>query len=237
MATPPWDSHFRLDYQVYSTIRSFHSSRSLCVIVEPSWIFPERLMLAGSHTCFVSLRTALLNEGVFSSPFSLSLSFASFVTSLSILSTFPLSNWFHSPHIPRLSSPLLPQCCFPMSFCPFHPEPPCLSSASPSPWRLSPPSSFLLCCYHYCSVSKSCQTLCNLMNCSTPGFPVLHYLPEFAQTEVHWIGDAIEPSHALLSPSPPALNLSQHQGLFQWVSSSHPVAKVLEFQLQHQCFQ
>ena len=67
------------------------------------------------------------------------------------------------------------------------------------------------------------------MDCSTLGFPVLHYLPEFAQTHVHWVGDGIQPSHSLLSPSPPAFNLSQHQGLFQWVSSLHQVAKVLEF--------
>ena len=75
------------------------------------------------------------------------------------------------------------------------------------------------------------------MDCSTPGFPVHHQLPELAQTDVHQVGDAIQPSHALLSPSPPALNLSQHQGLFQGVTSSHQVAKVLGFQLQHQSFQ
>ena len=75
------------------------------------------------------------------------------------------------------------------------------------------------------------------MNCSTPGLPVHHQLPESTQTHVHRVGDAIQPSHSLSSPSPPALNLSQHQGLFQWVSSSHQVAKVLEFQLQHQSFQ
>jgi len=75
------------------------------------------------------------------------------------------------------------------------------------------------------------------MDCSRPGFPVFHHLPEFAQTHVHRVGDAIQPSHPLLSPSPPALNLSQQQGLFQWVSSSHQVAKVLELQLQHQPFQ
>ena len=73
------------------------------------------------------------------------------------------------------------------------------------------------------------------MDCSTPGFPVLHYLLEFAQIHVHWVSDAIQPSHSLSSPSPPALNLSQHQGLFQWVGSSHQMAKVLE--LQHQSFQ
>ena len=80
-------------------------------------------------------------------------------------------------------------------------------------------------------------TLCNTTDCSTPGFPVLHYLPEFAQTHVHWVGDAIQPSHPLLPPSAPALNLSQHQWFFQWVSSSHRVAKLLELQLQHQSFQ
>ena len=75
------------------------------------------------------------------------------------------------------------------------------------------------------------------MDCSTPGFPVHHQLLELAQTHVHRVGDAIQPSHPLSFPSPPAFNLSQHQGLFQWVSSSHQVAKVLEFQLQHQSFQ
>ena len=74
--------------------------------------------------------------------------------------------------------------------------------------------------------------LCDPMDCSIPGFPVYHQLPEFTQAHVHWISDAIQPSHPLSSPSPTALNLSQHQGLFQWVSSSHQVAKVLEFQFQ-----
>ena len=78
---------------------------------------------------------------------------------------------------------------------------------------------------------------CDLMDCSMPGFPVHYQLPELAQTHVHWVGDAIQPSHPLSPPSPPAFNLSQHQGLFQWVSSLHQVAKVLEFQLQHQSFQ
>ena len=74
---------------------------------------------------------------------------------------------------------------------------------------------------HYCSlVAQSCATLCNPMDCSTPGFPVLHYLPEFAETHVDWDGDAIQPSHPLSPLSPPALNLSQRQGLFQWVSAS-----------------
>ena len=78
--------------------------------------------------------------------------------------------------------------------------------------------------------------LCNSMDCNMPGFPVLYYLLKFAQTHVHWVYDAIKTSHPLLSPSP-ALSLSQHQGLFQWVSSSHQVAKVQELQLQHQSFQ
>jgi len=82
--------------------------------------------------------------------------------------------------------------------------------------------------------SLSPVQLCSPMNYSTPGLPVHHQLPEFTQIHVHWVGDAIQPSYPLLSPSPPALNLSQHQGLFQWVSSWHQVAKVLEFQLQHQ---
>ena len=85
-------------------------------------------------------------------------------------------------------------------------------------------------------VSQSCPTLCNCLNCSTPGFLVLHYLPEFDQIHAHWVDDVIQPSGPLLSP-PPALSLSQHQGLFQWVSSSHQVAKILELQLQHQSFQ
>ena len=75
------------------------------------------------------------------------------------------------------------------------------------------------------------------MNCSVPSFPVPRYLPEFAQTHVHWVSDATQPSHPLSSPSPLTLSLSQHQGLFQWVSSSHRVPKVLEFQIQHWIFQ
>ena len=75
------------------------------------------------------------------------------------------------------------------------------------------------------------------MNCRTPGFTVLRYLPEFAQTHVHWVSDAIQPSHPMSPPSPLALNLSQHQGLFQVVGSSHQMAEVLELQLQHQPFQ
>ena len=85
--------------------------------------------------------------------------------------------------------------------------------------------------------SQSCLTLCDSMNHSTPGLPVHHQLPKITQIHVHQVGDAIQPSHPLSSPSPPASNPSQHQGLFQWVNSSHEVAKVLEFQLQHQSFQ
>ena len=81
------------------------------------------------------------------------------------------------------------------------------------------------------SVAQSCPTLWDPMNCSTPGLPVHQQLPEFTQTHVLRVGDATQPSHPLLSPSPLALNLSQHQGLFQCVNSSHKVAKVLEFQL------
>ena len=89
----------------------------------------------------------------------------------------------------------------------------------------------------FSSVTQLYPTLCNPMDWSTPGFPVHHQLPELTQTHVHRVGDAIQPSHPLLSPSPPAFNLSQHQGLFKWVNSSNQVASVLEFQLQHQSFQ
>ena len=83
----------------------------------------------------------------------------------------------------------------------------------------------------FSSVAQSCHTLCDPMNCSTPGLPVHHQLLEFTQTHVHRVGVAIQPSHPLLSLSPPAPNTSQHQSLFQWVNSLHEVAKVLEFQL------
>ena len=86
------------------------------------------------------------------------------------------------------------------------------------------------------SVTQSCPTLCNPMDCSMSGFPIPYELPELAQTHVHWVSDAIQPSHPLSSPSPPAFNLSQHQGLFRWISSAHQLAKVLEFQPQHQFF-
>ena len=86
------------------------------------------------------------------------------------------------------------------------------------------------------SVAQLCLTLCDPLDCSTPGLPVHHQLPEFTQTHVHWVSDAIQPSHPQSSRSP-AFNLAQHQGLFHWISSLHQVAKVLEFQLQHQSFQ
>ena len=85
----------------------------------------------------------------------------------------------------------------------------------------------------FSSVAQSCMTLCYPMDCSMPGFHVHHQHPELTQTHVHWISDAIQPPHPLSSPSPPTFNLSQHQGLFQCVSSSYHMAKVLEFQLQY----
>ena len=89
----------------------------------------------------------------------------------------------------------------------------------------------------FSSVAQACPTLCDPMDCKTPGLPVYHHLPEFTQTHAHQVGDAIQPSHPLLSPSPPAFSLPQHQGPFQGVSSLHQVAKVWKFQLQHQSFQ
>ena len=89
----------------------------------------------------------------------------------------------------------------------------------------------------FSSVAQSCPTLCDPMNCSTPGLPVHHQLLEFTRTHVHPVSDAIQSSHPLSSPSPPAPNPSQHQSLFQWVNPSHEVAKVLEFQLQHHSLQ
>ena len=84
----------------------------------------------------------------------------------------------------------------------------------------------------YCSVTKLCLTLCNPTNCSIPGFSVHHYLPEFAQAHIHWVCYAIQPP-CPLSPPSPAFNLSQHQGPFHWVGSSHQMAKVLGLQLQN----
>ena len=84
----------------------------------------------------------------------------------------------------------------------------------------------------FSSFARLCPTLCDPMDCNMPGFPVHHQLPELTWTHVHGVGDAIQPSHPLLSPSPLTFNLSQHQGLFQWVSFLCQVAKVLDFQLQ-----
>ena len=122
--------------------------------------------------------------------------------------------------------------------------------SSPKPWINKSPLSLL---YHkpkppllqrkkrkfhqFSSVAQSCPTLCDPMNRSMPGLPVHRQLLEFTQTHDHRVGDAIQPSHLLSSPYSPAPNPSQHQGLFQWVNSSHEVDKVLEFQLQHQSFQ
>ena len=89
----------------------------------------------------------------------------------------------------------------------------------------------------FSSVTQSCLTVCNSMDCSMPGFTVHHQFPERTQTHGHLVSDAIQPSHPLSPPSPPAISLSQHQGLLQWVNSLHQVAKVLEFQLQHQSLQ
>ena len=105
-----------------------------------------------------------------------------------------------------------------------------LNIQKPKSWHRVPSVQFS-------SVALLCPTLCDPMDCSTPGFPVYHQLPEPTQTHVHHVGDAMQPSHLLSSPSPPAFSLSQHQGLFQWVDSLHQVAQVLEFHLQHQSFQ
>ena len=96
---------------------------------------------------------------------------------------------------------------------------------------------FSLISVQFNSVAQSCPILCDPMDCSTPGLPAHHQLLEFTQIHVHWVGDAIQPPHPLSSLSLPTFNLSQHQGLFKWISSSHQVAKVLEFQFQHQSFQ
>ena len=111
-------------------------------------------------------------------------------------------------------------------------------------WPLPSPSKYIpwtfasfISSVQFSSVTQSCLTLHDPMNHRTPGLPVHHQLPEFTQTHVHRVNDVIQPSHPLSSPSPPAPNPYQHQGLFQWVNSSHEVAKVLEFQLQHQSFQ
>ena len=121
--------------------------------------------------------------------------------------------------------------------CPFADSPPFASAPGNSSLATSYHYKLVCVLYQFSSVSQLYLIPWNPMDCSTPGLPVHHQLPELAQTHVHRVGDAIQPSHPLSSPSPPTFNLSQHQGLFQWVSSSHQVARVLEFQLQHQSFQ
>ena len=91
--------------------------------------------------------------------------------------------------------------------------------------------------FSYCSVAESCSTICSPKDCSMPGLPLLHCLPEFAQIHVHWVGDVIQSSHPQRPLSPFTFNLSQHQSLVQWVDSLHQVAKLLDLQFQHQSFQ
>ena len=115
----------------------------------------------------------------------------------------------------------------------FTTEPP----GNPLTWALTPICHTIRCCFSNIFFTSSVQFssvlsrvwLCDPTNCSMPGLPVHHQLPEFTQTHVHWVGGVIQPSHPLSSPSPPALNLSHHQDLFKWVSSSHQMAKLLEF--------
>ena len=110
----------------------------------------------------------------------------------------------------------------------------------PNPWcqpEFCGMVTYLFLSVQFSSAAQWCLTLCDPLDCSTLGFAVHHQLLELAQTDVHWLSDAIQTSHSLPSPSPPAFNLSQHLGLFQWVNSLHQVAKVLELQLQQQSFQ
>ena len=99
------------------------------------------------------------------------------------------------------------------------------------------PNPTILSCPQFSSVAQSCLTLCDPMDCRMPGLPVHHRLLESTQTHVHWVSDGIQPSHPLSPPFSPIFNLSQYQGLFKWVSFSHQVAKILEFQLQNLSFQ
>ena len=139
-----------------------------------------------------------------------------------VASDFPLCNyWVHALHLGWYYG--IAMKCMRLSL----PIP--LSGSSKYNWKKRHNINTIL--YSFSSVTQWCPTPCDPMNHSTPGLPVHHQLPEFTQTHVHGVGDAIQPSHPLSSPSPPAPNPSQHQGLFQWVNSSHEVAKVLEFQL------
>ena len=127
----------------------------------------------------------------------------------------------HTPKVCNISVGMSLEFFFsPVSFLSFH-----------TPWK---PLTLQRQSVQFRSLTRSYLTNCNPMNRSMPGLPVHHQHPESTQTHVHWVGDAIQLSHPMSSPSPPALNISPHQGLFKWVSSSHQVAKILEFQLQHQ---
>ena len=145
----------------------------------------------------------------------------------------------NQPSTQKSPSPCLPTVTPPTSFLTAGINP---SSTLQDGFMISPeyalisPPSIIRSVLQFSSVTQSCLTLCNPMDCSTPGFPVHHQLPELTQTHVRRVGDVIKPSCPLLSPSP-TFNISQQQDLFQWVSSSHQVVKVLEFQLQHQSFQ
>ena len=141
--------------------------------------------------------------------------------------SYPLSRWCH----PTTSSSVIPFFSCSQSF----PE----SLNLLSKWReernLTVALGAIMVTFsvQYSSVPQSCPTLCTPMDCSTPNLPVHHQLPEFTQIHVDWVGDGIQPSHPLLTPSPPTFNFFQHQGLFKGIRPSHQVAKVLEFQLQH----
>ena len=131
--------------------------------------------------------------------------FCFLVSLLDVTSIFIISS---SPPSPSSSS------SWPFSFFSWFPD-------SLVPWSIF----FQFSSVQFSSVTQSCPTLCDPMNCSAPGLPVHHLLPEFTQTHLHRVGDAIQPSHPLSSPFPPAPNPSQHQSLFQWVNSLHEVAK------------
>ena len=149
----------------------------------------------------------------------------SFTISLSLLRLVSIGSAMPSNHLILLRLLLL----LPSIFCSIRifSNQSALHIRWPKYWSFS----FSISSVQFSSVTQSCPILCDPMNHSMPGLPVYHQLLEFTPTHVHRVGDAIQPSHPLLSPSPPAFNLSQHQGLFQWVSTLHQVAKVLEFQL------
>jgi len=113
----------------------------------------------------------------------------------------------------------------------------CMNTVSKNSLSCSLMTCILFSVYQFSSGAQSCPTLGDPIDCSTPGLPVHYQLPEFTQIHVHWVGDAFQPAHPLLSPSSASFNLSQLQSLSRWVSSSHQVPKILAFQLQHQSFQ